>query len=183
MAFAPLALLWGLVVLRHLVLLSFMTFLIILLEGRGLSYLAGSVSLVGFLLVSAPAGIIGGHLSDRFGRWPVTIWSLWLGFLAMLGFLAARSVLSIALLLLGGALLSASNPVIVAHAQELLPQRASTASAVVMGVAWGVGGLLISPVGVLADAWGIEQALWLTTLSAFAFAAVLTLVGRRTLRG
>jgi FSR family fosmidomycin resistance protein-like MFS transporter len=180
---APLALLWGLVVLRHAVLLSFMTFLIILLEGRGLGYLAGSLSLVGFLLVSAPAGIVGGHLSDRFGRWPVTIWTLWLGFLAMLGFLAARDVLSFIFLLLGGALLSASNPVIVAHAQELLPHRASTASALVMGVAWGVGGLLISLVGVLADAWNIERALWLTTLIAFASTVVLTLMGRRTLSG
>ena len=183
MRVAPLAVLWGLVVLRHAVLLSFLTFLVILLQGRGFGYLAGSLSLVGFLFVSVPGSVIGGHLSDRWGRWPVTVWTLWLGFLAMLGFLATRDALSFAFLLLGGALLSASNPVIVAHAQELLPHRASTASAVVMGVAWGVAGLLISLVGILADAWGIEQALRLTTLVSFALTALLTAVGRRTLRG
>jgi FSR family fosmidomycin resistance protein-like MFS transporter len=167
------------VVLRHVVILSFLTFLVILLQGRGYGYLAGSLSLVGFLLVSAPAGLLGGHLSDRLGRWSVTIWSLWLGFSALLGFLMTRDALSLALLLLGGGLLSASNPVIVAHAQELLPQRSSTASALVMGFAWGVGGLLISAVGALGDAWGLERALGLATLMAFSLTVGLTLVGRR----
>jgi FSR family fosmidomycin resistance protein-like MFS transporter len=133
--------------------------------------------------VSVPGGIIGGYLSDRWGRWPVTIWTLWIGFLAMLGFLATRDTPSFVFLLLGGALLSASNPTIVAHAQELLPHRASTASAVVMGVAWGVAGLLISLVGALADALGMESALGLTTLIAFGLTIALTLAGRRTLCG
>ena len=174
-----LAVLWGLVVLRHVVVLSFLTFLVILLQGRGYGYLAGSLSLVGFLLVSAPAGLLGGHLSDRLGRWSVTIWSLWLGFSALLGFLMTRDALSLALLLLGGGLLSASNPVIVAHAQEILPQRSSTASALVMGFAWGIGGLLISAVGALGDVWGLERALGLATLTAFSLTVGLTLVGRR----
>ncbi len=174
-----LAVLWGLVVLRHAVLLSFMTFLVILLQGRGYGYLAGSFALVGFLLVSAPAGLLGGLLSDRWGRWGVTVWSLRLGFAALLGFLFAQGALSLALLLLGGALLSASNPVIVAHAQELLPRRSSTASALVMGVGWGVGALLIGPVGALGDAWGLERALGLTTLAAFGLTLGLTALRRR----
>ena len=177
-----LALLWGLVVLRHTVLLSFLTFLVILLQGRGFDYLAGSLSLVGFLLVSVPAGLLGGHLSDRFGRWPVTAFTLWTGFLAMLGFLLTSGWPSLALLLLGGGLLSASNPVIVAHAQELLPESAGTASALVMGVAWGVSGLLIGAVGALGDAWGIERALGAATLAAFGLTVGLTLVGARILR-
>jgi len=70
-----LAVLWGLVVLRHVVLLSFLTFLVILLQGRGYGYLAGSFALVGFLLVSAPAGLLGGLLSDRPGaRAPPRRW-------------------------------------------------------------------------------------------------------------
>ncbi len=174
-----LAVLWGLVVLRHAVLLSFMTFLVILLQGRGYGYLAGSFALVGFLLVSAPAGLLGGLLSDRWGRWGVTVWSLRLGFAALLGFLFAQGVISLALLLLGGALLSASNPVIVAHAQELLPRRSSTASALVMGVGWGVGALLIGPVGALGDVWGLERALGLTTFVAFGLTLGLTALGRR----
>jgi FSR family fosmidomycin resistance protein-like MFS transporter len=88
----------------------------------------------------------------------------------------------LALLLLGGGLLSASNPVIVAHAQELLPHSAGTASALVMGVAWGVSGLLISAVGALGDAWGLEQALRTATLAAFGLTALLTLGRARLLR-
>ena len=177
-----LALLWGLVVLRHTVLLSFLTFLVILLQGRGFGYLAGSFALVGFLLVSVPSGLLGGTLSDRFGRWSVTAITLWVGFLAMVGFLATSGWPSLALLLLGGGFLSASNPVIVAHAQELLPRSAGTASALVMGVAWGVSGLLVTAVGALGDAWGIERALSAITLGAFGVTALLTLLGARLLR-
>ena len=180
---AALTLLWALVVLRHTVLLSFLTFLVILLQGRGFGYVAGSLSLVGFLLVSVPAGLLGGHLSDRWGRWPVTTLTLWAGLLAMLGFLATSGWSSLVLLLLGGGFLSASNPVIVAHAQELLPRSAGTASALVMGVAWGVSGLLIGVVGALGDAWGIERALGAATLAAFGLTALLTPLGARLLRG
>ncbi len=176
---AALALLWGLVVLRHTVLLSFLTFLVILLQGRGFDYLAGSLSLVGFLFVSVPSGLLGGFLSDRFGRWPVTVVTLWTGFLAMLGFLLTSGWPSLTLLLLGGGLLSASNPVIVAHAQELLPRNAGTASALVMGVAWGVSGLMVTAVGALGDAWGIERALSAATLGAFGLTVGLTRAGTR----
>jgi len=48
-----------------------------------------------------------------------------------------------------------------------------------MGVGWGVGALLIGPVGALGDAWGLERALGLTTLAAFGLTLGLTALGRR----
>jgi FSR family fosmidomycin resistance protein-like MFS transporter len=176
----PLLILWGLVVLRHAVLLAFITFFLILLGERGADYLTGSFMLFAFLLIGVLGGVLGGHLSDRWGRWPVVLWTFWMGFPAMIGFLVTADFLSLMLLLLGGTLLNASNPVIVAQAQELVPEHASTASAIVMGVGWGVGGLLVSFVGVLADVWGnIEQALLVFTLAAFALTALLTTAGHR----
>jgi FSR family fosmidomycin resistance protein-like MFS transporter len=178
----PLLVLWGLVVLRHLVMLAFTTFFLILLAQRGADYLTGSLTLFAFLLVGVGGGLLGGPLSDRWGRWPVILWTFWTGFPAMIGFLLAPGFASLIFLLLGSALLNASNPVIVAHAQELVPEQAGTASAIVMGVGWGVGGLLVSLVGVLADLWGsVEQALLISTLASFALTALLTTAGRRVL--
>ena len=173
---APLARLWGLVVLRHIVHLGVLGFVVILLENRGLDYLAGNLALFGFLLMAALGGVAGGYVSDRWGRWRVTVGALWLGMAATLGFLASSGIVSLGLLLLGGGLLNASNPVIVTQAQELLPRQTGTASAVVMGFAWGVAGLLVNLVGVLADAWSsVGWALGAVTLGALGLTALLTL--------
>lgn len=173
---APLARLWGLVVLRHTVHLGVLGFVVILLESRGLDYLAGNLALFGFLFMAAVGGVLGGHLSDRWGRWPVTVGALWLGMAATLGFLASSGIVSLLLLLLGGGLLNASNPVIVTQAQELLPQQTGTASAVVMGFAWGVAGLLVNVVGVLADAWEhVGWSLGAVTLAALVLTILMTL--------
>lgn len=176
------AVLWGLVVLRHAVLLAFTTFFLILLAQRGADYLTGSLTLFAFLLVGVFGGLLGGYFSDRWGRWPVILSTFWTGFPAMIGFLATSGLSSFFFLLLGGAILNASSPAIVAQAQELAPKHASTASAIVMGVGWGVGGLLVGLVGVLADVWGsVEQALLVSTFIAFALTALLTTAGRRLL--
>ena len=173
---APLARLWGLVVLRHTVHLGVLGFVVILLEGRGLDYLAGNLALFGFLFMAALGGVLGGHLSDRWGRWPITVGALWIGMAATLGFLVSSGIVSLMLLLIGGGLLNASNPVIVTQAQELLPQQTGTASAVVMGVAWGVAGLLVNLVGLLADAWAsVGWALGAVTVGALALTILLTL--------
>lgn len=173
---APLARLWGLVVLRHTVHLGVLGFVVILLENRGLDYLAGNLALFGFLFMAAVGGVLGGHLSDRWGRWRVTVGALWLGMAATLGFLASSGVVSLGFLLIGGGLLNASNPVIVTQAQELLPRQTGTASAVVMGFAWGVAGLLVNVVGVLADATSsVGGALGAVTLGALILTVGLTL--------
>lgn len=173
---APLARLWGLVVLRHTVHLGVLGFVVILLETRGLDYLAGNLALFGFVFMAALGGIAGGYVSDRWGRWPVTVGALTLGMAATLGFLASSGAVSLLLLLLGGGLLNASNPVIVTQAQELLPAQTGTASAVVMGFAWGMASLLVNVVGVLADAWSsVGWALGAVTLSALILTVLLTL--------
>ena len=43
--------------------------------------------------------------------------------------------------------------------QELAPRHSSTISSLLMGAAWGVGALVVAPIGVLADAFGLRVAL------------------------
>jgi FSR family fosmidomycin resistance protein-like MFS transporter len=52
-----------------------------------------------------------------------------------------------------------SAAVTVVMAQELLPHRASMASSIVMGLAWGTAGLTLTGTGALADSIGLTQAL------------------------
>jgi FSR family fosmidomycin resistance protein-like MFS transporter len=51
--------------------------------------------------------------------------------------------------------------------QELSPRHASTISSLLMGGAWGVGALLIGPIGVLGDHIGLRGAL--TVLASLGF--------------
>jgi hypothetical protein len=43
--------------------------------------------------------------------------------------------------------------------QELSPAHSSTISSFLMGAAWGMGALIVGPIGALADARGIHAAL------------------------
>jgi len=65
----------------------------------------------------------------------------------------------VVLLILGFSALSAPLPVIGAMAQAEAPYARSMVSALVLGVTWGLGGLVTIPAGALADRWGLEVAL------------------------
>lgn len=155
----PILPLWLIVVLRSTVQMAFSTFMLVLLEERDLSYLAGSLVLGSFLIMGTVGTLLGGYLSDRFGRKPITALSLALAYPLYWGFLSTRGPLSFLLLAAGGALVAASNPVIVTQAQELAPGHAGMASALTMGFGWGIAGLLISLVGWLGDLFGLSASL------------------------
>jgi len=171
------ALLWGIVVFRHTIKLAFITFYILLLQEQGITYLTASFMLFVVLAAGPIGGVLGGIISDRLGRWQTAVFTLVFGFLSMLGFLVFPEPFAYISLLLGTALLNASNPVIIAFAQEISPGRASTASSIVMGVGWGVGAMLVSIVGVIADASSISNALWVSTLTAFVITCALIFAG------
>jgi len=64
----------------------------------------------------------------------------------------------------GGFLLQSTLPVNVTFAQMIAPISAATVSSLMMGFAWGTGGISVPFVGMLADRIGIER-----TLVAMAF--------------
>jgi FSR family fosmidomycin resistance protein-like MFS transporter len=65
---------------------------------------------------------------------------------------------------LGGVVLLSTVPVNVVMAQELIPQSASVVSALMMGFAWGMGGMMVPIVGKIADIAGLKKALMLIVL-------------------
>jgi len=175
-ALRPLAVLWFIVVLRSIVISSYQTFLPLLLNQRGGSIVAGGVAVFLFGGIGAVGGISGGTLSDRLGRKRMMALSLLLSTPLLFAFVQSRGPWAYVFLAAGGVALYLSAAVTIVMAQELMPHRASVASSIVMGLAWGTAGLSLTAVGALGDAIGLERTLlWVLVLSVVALVAVLFL--------
>jgi FSR family fosmidomycin resistance protein-like MFS transporter len=175
-AFAPLFVLWLIVVLRSVIISAYQTFLPLLLQQRGGSIVEGGWAVFLFGGIGALGGISGGTLSDRFGRRRMLALSLILGVPMLYAFVRTSGPLAYVFLAAGGISIYLSAAVTIVMAQELLPHRASVASSIVMGLAWGTAGLSLTGVGAVADVIGLEKALtWTLALAVVALAAVARL--------
>jgi FSR family fosmidomycin resistance protein-like MFS transporter len=155
----PLTLLYLIVVLRTLAALSFATFMPVMLTRRGMSVADAGMAIAVSLFVSSVGGFIGGSLADRWGARRVIQWSLVLA----VPFLAAAPLQDgwrfVGLVSIGGFLLQSTLPVNVTFGQTIAPISAATVSSLMMGFAWGMGGLSVPFVGMVADRIGIERTL------------------------
>jgi FSR family fosmidomycin resistance protein-like MFS transporter len=149
----------SLVVLRVTTILSLVTFLPMVQKLRGFSLMAAGGSITVFMACGAFGGLIGGYLADRVGRRRMILTSFLLALPALSAFLYWKGPMSLFILALLGFLLYISEPSCIVLAQEMIPQQARTASGLIMGMAWGLGGGGVLGVGALADLFGIEWAL------------------------
>jgi len=167
----PLTLLYFIVVLRTLTAMSFSTFVPVLLTRRGLSLAQAGTAVSIYLMAVGLGGFIGGPSADRFGPRRVIILSL----VCSVPFLMIAPLLHgwtfVIMLAAGGFLLQSTLPVNVTYAQLIAPISAATVSSLMMGFAWGTGGLSVPLVGMMADRFGIERAL--IVLSVLPLAAAL----------
>jgi FSR family fosmidomycin resistance protein-like MFS transporter len=155
----PLAILYGIVVLRTLASLTFATFVPVMLTRRGLSIGEAGASVALYLFASGVGGFFGGPAADRFGARKVIALSLVLScpFLFIAPFLSGW--LFVVVLAVGGLFLQSTLPVNVTFGQSLAPISAATVSSLMMGFAWGTGGLSVPFIGMIADRVGIEPTL------------------------
>jgi FSR family fosmidomycin resistance protein-like MFS transporter len=155
----PLALLYFIVVLRTLTAMSFSTFVPVMLTRRGLTLAQAGTAVSVYLVAVGLGGLFGGPAADRFGPRRVIILSL----ISAVPFLALAPQLSgwlfVATLATGGFLLQSTLPVNVTFGQTIAPISAATVSSLMMGFAWGMGGLVVPFVGMLADRIGIDRTL------------------------
>ena len=127
-----------------------------------------------FSLAGTASGIIAGHVSDRIGFKPI--------------FIVTHTLMSPALLLLlyfpgnwiySGAILAgfftlATMPLGVVMAQTLAPRGRSMVASLMMGLAFGLGGIISPIVGKLADLFSIVQVLfWVALIPLLSLSMIL----------
>ena len=89
-------------------------------------------------------------------------------------------VAAVALLVLIGLAMDANFYPLVIVAQHALPDRGGLASGIAIGLSVGIGAVCTSILGALADAHGVEAALWgCTALALLALACAAASVGAR----
>lgn len=155
----PLFLLWLIVVLRTVTSMAFATFVPVMLTRRGLSVGMAAAAVSAYLLASGLGGFLGGPAGDRFGARRVIAWSLVMAAPFMIVAPMFNGLTFALVLAAGGFFLQSTLPVNVTFAQTIAPVSAATVSSLMMGVAWGTGGLTVPLVGWLADRFGIEPVL------------------------
>lgn len=162
----PLTILYFLVFIRSIVQVVYSQFLPLYLHReRGFGITAASYSLTLYLAAGAIGGFLGGHLADRFGGRRIILLSMGgcLPFLAL--FFLTGGTASLFGLAVGGLILLFTIPVNVVMAQELVPAQAGTVSALMMGFAWGMAGLVFIPLtGWAGDHFTLHRALAVLSL-------------------
>jgi FSR family fosmidomycin resistance protein-like MFS transporter len=178
----PLALLYAIVVLRTFTALSFATFVPVMLTRRGYSVSEAGAAIAVYLFASGLGGFLGGPTADRFGPKRVIALSLVLSTPLLFAAALVSGPLFVVLLALGGLFLQSTLPVNVTFGQSLAPVSAATVSSLMMGFAWGTGGLSVPFVGMIADRVGIEPTLaGLSLVPLLAAACTLPLPSRARL--
>jgi MFS transporter, FSR family, fosmidomycin resistance protein len=147
------------VVARSAVSYGFMTFLPMYLHRLGYSVSFGGWALTAYLALGALGGFLGGWLAERVGGRRVVVQSFIGAIPLFLAFLALPTLPGLVCLVIGSFVVQGSLPVNVVLGQELAPRHSSTISSLLMGAAWGVGALVVAPIGMLADACGLRVGL------------------------
>ena len=162
----PLTVLYFLVFIRSVVQIVFGQLLPLYLHReRNFTIAEASYALSLYLFCGAVGGFAGGHLADRFGGRRVNMFSMigCLPFLAL--FFLTTGVAAMIGLALAALILLFTLPVNVVMAQELVPSQVGTVSALMMGFAWGMAGLIFIPLtGWIGDHSSLHLALALLSV-------------------
>lgn len=155
----PIFILWAVMVLRSFVGQVYMTFLPIYYSREGFSLLSIGTIVSIFTVAGALSGVAAGHFSDRFGFKPVFFLSHGLATPCLYLLLLLPGDWAYASAFLAGFFVMASLPLGVTMAQEIAPKGKSMVSSLMMGLAWGTGGMMTPLAGKLADLFSIRPVL------------------------
>lgn len=146
------------IAIRSLAYTGMLTMLPLYFKSQNLSNIAASHLLSIMLFSGAIGGVIGGFISDYYGRKQLIVGSLVISTPLFFGFLNTQGALSTVFLALAGAALLSSFSVTIVAAQEAIPDNKALAAGLTMGFAGGIGGLAVIFIGRIGDIWGLSSA-------------------------
>ena len=158
-AWKAVALIWLVMVLRAVVGQSFMTFMPVLFVQEGFSLMEAGTLFSLFTVAGTISGLMAGAISDRIGFKPVFFLTHGLMTPVLLLFLQLKGGWVYAGAALAGAIVLATLPLGVVMAQSLAPKGRSMVGSLMMGFAFGLGGIVAPLVGRLADVYSVRAVL------------------------
>jgi len=148
----------GVIAIRSLAYTGMLTMLPLYFKSENLSNIAASHLVTIMLAAGAVGGVLGGFISDYYGRKRLIVGSLMLSTPLFLLFFVTHGIMSTVFLALAGATLLSSFSVTVVAAQEAIPDNKALAAGLTMGFAGGIGGLAVILIGRIGDIWGLPTA-------------------------
>lgn len=145
--------------LRGFVIMGFCTFIPILFSLWNYPLESGGFAIFIFIFMGAIGGLLGGFLTDRFSPKKIIAVSFLPSGPALLIFLHSGGLISYIALGIAGFLLYLSIPAVITQAQAAIPVHVGMVSSMVMGFAWGLGGIMVLLIGRAADIFGLLQTL------------------------
>ncbi|MGH9067446.1 MAG: MFS transporter [Acidimicrobiales bacterium] len=157
---APVALLVSYRCVRAFTTYTLVTFIPILWNLKGGSLVGGASVITTILIVGVVGNLWGGHLADRLGRRPVLVAAAvaTAGFVFPVAYLSAPWVWVAAAPLGVAMFLSTSTTVLIG--QDIFPENRSMGSGIALGLANGIGALLVLVVGFWVSGASVIVVFW-----------------------
>jgi FSR family fosmidomycin resistance protein-like MFS transporter len=121
--------------------------------------IVGSTVLLVYLGAGAAGTLVGGPVADRYGARMTLAVTMLLSTPLMFAFPHLRGLLAMVVIGLTGFLIISTFALTIVIAQALLPTRGGVAAGLVFGFAVGSGGIGVTMLGAVADAWGLFVAM------------------------
>jgi FSR family fosmidomycin resistance protein-like MFS transporter len=153
---SALALVLSIVALGACVHSGLVTYVPLYFAARGEDALALGKLLSLFLIAGAVGTLIAGPVSDRIGHKKFLVASMGILCPLIILFLNASGFASIVILVLTGMCISPMFSVTLVIAQSLMRGRLGATAGLMMGFGIGAGGLGVTGLGMIADAWGVD---------------------------
>ena len=137
-----------------------MAFLPTYLTERGFSVMSANLMVTVMLLCGVVGQVIGGTISDRYGRKEYTLFGVAAAIPPFWVFLHSQGTIAFMALFLFGFFLWSTFSVTIAMAHELVPGSVGVVSGLMLGLAVGAGGAGVAVSGYIADMFSLQFALF-----------------------